>query len=200
MRALSVLAFGLLIVPAVSAQTAGADTLATDSVEVAVARPAPPAPEPRTPEMPPPPPRPTLHAFGATGLRVTLPAGWTGPVAAADAQAERYALYTFENAADHPLAGTTLRVERVQGLNQLVRQRFQQGQTGYGYHGTRPIGPAATPLPGLGMEVEGPGTAGAVVFLQRGLASWTVQIEAPASVWAAHRGEVLTVLAGVEIP
>ncbi len=205
MRTLSVLLLVLLAAPAAPAQgtatgsaTAAlvADSVEADSVEAArLELPEPPAPEK------PPPAIPTLHAFGATGLRVTLPAGWDGPTAAAEGQAESYALYTFSNtAADHPLAGTTLRVERVQGLNALLRERWTRGQTGHGYHETRPVGPAVAPLPGLALEVAGDGTGGVVVFSQRGQAQWAVQIEAPASVWAERRGQVLAVLAGVEIP
>ena len=215
MRTIPILVFLLLAASAVFAQSspadsvatnggdtvAASDTLAADSAEVAPPGPPLPAPEPRVASAStPPPPQPTIHAFGKTGLRVTLPAGWNGPVAAVEDHAESYALYTFSNAADHPLAGTTLRIERVQGLNQLLRERWANGQTSYGYHGTRPVGPAAQPLPGVGLEVEGRGTGGAVVFLQRGLANWAVQIEAPASVWAERRGEVLAVLAGVELP
>lgn len=171
----------VVVAPAARAQASGA--VATSS------------PEPRQSDEA----APAVYAFPATDLRVTLPAGWAGAHAAADA--EQYAFYTFtnENAA-HPLAGTVLRIERVQGLNQLLRERWQRGQTSYGYHGARPTGPLAAPLPGTALELRGAGTAGAVVFFQRGVASWAVQIEAPAAVWAASRDEVLAVLTGVAVP
>lgn len=178
------------------------DSLVADSVVVGYTEPPPPAPEPRVQEVSAPQlPQPTTHAFAATGLRVTLPLGWDGPTAALDADAADYALYTFTNATpDDPLFGTVLRVERVQGLNALLRERFRRGLTTYGYHGSRPVGQAGVPLPGVGLEIEGAGTRGAVAFLQSGPSNWTVQIEAPASVWASRRGEVLAVLAGVAIP
>ena len=189
----------VLLGPSALAQAPEADSLAVHDPAAAdsvVAVPAGPAPGPVTL----PAPQPTVHAFGATGLRVTLPAGWNGPTEALDAD-PAYAAYAFRNALPgNSLSGAVLRVERVLGLNQLLRERWQRGQTSYGYHGTRPVGPIVSPLPGLGLEVAGAGTGGVVVFLQRGPASWAVQIEVPEAVWATRRAEVLAVLADVTIP
>ena len=143
--------------------------------------------------------RPTAYAFAATGLRVALPAGWAGTVAADEARLPAYALYTFEATAPG-LEGAVLRVEQVVGLNALERERWRTGAVRYGYHGTRPVGPAALPVAGLGVEVSGGGRGGAVAFVQRGAAYWTVHVSAPAEVWAARRAELGAALAGVALP
>ena len=149
-------------------------------------------------QVPPPPPAPVLHAFG-DGLHVTLPSGWGGPVAIDDRQTGR-AVRSFYNAEEgHPLQNVTLRVERVDGLNALLRERWSRGQTAAGYHGTTPVGPAATPLGGFGVEVAGPGQGGAVVFVHRGASSWTIGVTAPADLWRLRRAEVLAVLSGVAL-
>ena len=143
--------------------------------------------------------RAASHVFGS-GLKVTLPPGWDGPVTAVDhgPPGERYA---FRNATPgHPLAGAVLRVERVGGLDPLQRERWVRGQTTYGYNGTAPMGPTLAPLAGLALEVEGGGQGGAVVFTQRRGEMWTAQVVAPAATWRARRGEVLAALAGVSLP
>ncbi len=144
---------------------------------------------------------PVLHVFGPTSLRVTLPAGWEGPTAAMEVQLPGYALYTFINdTPGHPLRGATLRIERVLGLNEFDRNRWMHGQTTYGYHGTRPIGPITAPRPGFGVEVEGRGTGGAVVFTQAAGAVWSLQIEAPTALWGRQRAALLAVFTGVTLP
>ena len=144
---------------------------------------------------------PTLHVFGTTGLRVTLPAGWGGPSSAAEGELPGYALYSFrETTPGHPLEGAVLRVERVVGLNPLLRERFDRGLTSYGYHGAVPTGPASVPIRGFGLEVEGPGTRGAVVFVGDRQAAWAVSVQAPGAVWAARRDAVLAVLTGGDLP
>ena len=166
-----------------------ADSVAADSVALA---------EAAVPEVVPPLPAPTLHAF-ADGLRVTLAAGWDGPATVAATPAG--AVYRFQNdAAGHPLQGVVLRVERVDGLNALFRERWSRGLTTSGYAGMTPVGPAAAPLPGFGVEVAGDGRGGAVVFVQRGASSWAVGVSAPAAQWARQRAEVLAVLADVALP
>ena len=92
-----------------------------------------------------------------------------------------------------------LRVERITGLNPLLRERFTRGQTSYGYHGTTPVGPAAVP-DGLGIEVAGPGTGGAVAFITRGPILWAVSVQAPATTWTAHRAEVMGLLLSPRLP
>lgn len=167
---------------------------------VAVAAPVVPAAAPIAPAAAPA-PRPALHAFGRTGLRVTLPAGWNGPTAQDEGRLPAYALYTFTSAAPGPLAGVTLRVEQLVGLNPLDEQRWRAGQTGYGYHGSRPTGPAAVPVQALvAFETAGPGTGGAVAFLQRGRTFWAVQVEAPTALWRSRKAEVVALMAGVAFP
>ena len=144
---------------------------------------------------------PQVHLFGQTGLRVTLPPGWEGPVSALEAGLPDYAEYTFRNAAPgHPLEGAVLRVERISGLNALFRERFRRGQTTYGYHGAMPVGPAATPGSGFGVEVEGYGVGGATAFAEGRSGMWALSVQAPAAVWASRPGDVLAVLAGVRRP
>jgi len=181
-----------------------ADRAPVDSVVVPVAPEPRPAPTPRaqvfrqTLERA---ATPVLHVFGETGLRVTLPAGWDGPSSAMDVRLPEYALYTFVNdTPGHPLRGTALRIERVLGLNEFYRNQWMHGQTTYGYHGTRPVGPISPPRPGFGVEVEGHGTAGAVVFAEAGGAVWSIQVEAPTALWARQRGALLAVLTGVTLP
>lgn len=143
------------------------------------------------------PPTQTVYPFAATGLRVTLPADWNGDVTADEAALPAYALYTFEGG---ETAGVVLHVERVVGLNPLERERWRAGSVRYGYHGLRPVGAAALPVGGLGVEVTGADRGGAVAFVQRDDAYWTVHVSAPAAVWAAHRAALEAALAGVQIP
>ena len=150
-----------------------------------------------------PPPAPA-YAFGATGLRVTLPAGWDGPGAVDEARLPARAAYTFANAAAGPLAGAVLHVERAVGLNPVEQELWRQGRTTAGYGHARPVGPAAAPLPGTAFEIAGAGrggpqTGGAIVFFQRGPAFWVVKAEAPAATWAARPAAVLALMAGVEV-
>ena len=143
---------------------------------------------------------PHTETLGTTGASVVLPGSWTGPVTIAETELPDYALYTARDVNPaSPLSGVVLRVERVTGLNPLYRERWSKGQTTYGYHGATPVGPASVPE-GLGLEVAGPGTGGAVAFTQRGATLWAVAVEAPAATWAAHRSDVLAVLASVRLP
>ncbi len=64
----------------------------------------------------------------------------------------------------------------------------------------RPIGPVATPVPSLGIEVASATEAGAVAFIQRGATYWAVQIAAPPDLWASRRADLLAVLSGIALP
>ena len=141
----------------------------------------------------------TAYAFGETGLQVTLPPGWSGPSAADESRLPAHAVYTFANEVPGPLAGATLRIERVVGLNPVEQELWGQGRSTRGYGDARPVGPAAAPLPGLALEVAAGGRAGVIVFFQRGGAFWVAKAEAPAGVWAARPGDVAAVLASVEV-
>lgn len=149
-----------------------------------------------------PPARPVVHVFGGSGLRVTLPAGWDGPVLSDETRLPGYALYTFENR--QPGLATTnasVYVERVVGLNPLDEQRWRFGQVRYGYHGTRPVARLAVPLPALASYlVEGDGKGGAVAFLQRGRTFWTVSVFAPPALWATRRSDILALMTAVDLP
>ena len=150
--------------PPDSTEAASTDTTATASARplfsfaalsdsVRARQPAEPEPKPEPTAAP---LTPTLHVVGTAGVTMLLPAGWDGPVSAVETEDPGYALYSARNdAPDHLLAGAVLRVERITGLNPLLRERFTRGQTSYGYHGTTPVGPAAVP-DGLGIEVAGP--------------------------------------------
>ncbi len=162
---------------------------------------ATPAPAPEPAAVPAPAAAPTLHVFGRTGLRVTLPAGWDGPAVADESRLPAAALYTFTSAAPGPLAGTTLRVDQVVGLNPAEEQQWRSGQTRVGYHGARPVGPASVPVEALvAFEIAGTGTGGAVAFLQRGRTFWAVSVQAPTALWQARRADVLALMAATSIP
>ncbi|MAQ92370.1 MAG: hypothetical protein CMM84_02395 [Rhodothermaceae bacterium] len=194
--------------PPDSTEAASTDTTATASARplfsfaalsdsVRARQPAEPEPKPEPTAAP---LTPTLHVVGTAGVTMLLPAGWDGPVSAVETEDPGYALYSARNdAPDHLLAGAVLRVERITGLNPLLRERFTRGQTSYGYHGTAPVGPAAVP-DGLGIEVAGPGTGGAVAFITRGPILWAVSVQAPATTWAAHRAEVMGLLLSPRLP
>lgn len=168
-----------------------ADSTVTDSV----AADAPVvAAEPEVTEAP---PRPFQYGSAASSLTVTLPAGWDGPVSVDEGRMPAYAIYTFEGTG---ALRATVVVERVVGLNPLDQQRWQGGQTAYGYHGLTSVGPASAPLPGLGIELTGPGVAGVVVFVQRGQTFWAVHVQAPEAVWRSQRDAVLGLLTGVVLP
>lgn len=144
---------------------------------------------------------PVRYISAATGLSVVLPLGWEGEAAVTESDLPAYARYAFTNVASgSPLAGVTLYVEQVVGLNALDQQRWTRGLTPYGYHGLQPVGPASVPLPGLGIEVAGPGAAGAVAFVQRGQTFWAVHVQAPEAVWAARRPEMVALLGAVQFP
>lgn len=138
---------------------------------------------------------------GATGVTVTLPVGWDGPVEVEEARLPGYAHYAFSNeAAGHPLYGAVVRVERLFALSPHHMQRWQTGAVPYGYHGLRPVGPLALPVAGLGLEVRGGGRGGAVAFVRRGAAHWAVHVSAPEAVWETHRDRLLPLVAAVVLP
>ena len=142
---------------------------------------------------------PALSVFGRTGLRVTLPPGWDAPPAVDETRLPAYALYAFR-AASGPLAGTTLRVEQVVGLNPAEEQQWRTGRTARGYDGTRPVGPATVGGALAAFETAGNGTAGVTAFFQRGRTFWSVQAQAPAAVWAARRADVAALMQSVALP
>ncbi len=142
---------------------------------------------------------PALSVFGRTGLRVTLPDGWSEPAVVDESRLPAYALYAFR-ATSGPLAGATLRVEQVVGLNPAEEQQWRTGRTERGYDGTRPTGPASVGGALVAFETAGAGTGGTTAFFQRGRTFWAVQAQAPAAVWAARRADVLALFSGVALP
>ena len=177
---------------------------AQTSDAVAETAPVLPAPSEQAPAEPAAAPMPeaprggALQVFGRTDLRVSLPAGWPEGVAD-EGRLPAYARYTFE-APPGPLAGTTLRVERVAGLNPAEEQQWRGGRTPYGYHGARPIAVLPAADGALTFETAGSGTHGATTFLQRGRAFWAVSVVAPQAAWQAHRDDVLALVQAVTIP
>ena len=124
-----------------------------------------------------------------SGLVVTLPEGWSGPAEVDEDGLPGLASYRFENANDaSALHGAVLHVERLTGLNPVMRERWQQGRVPYGYHGARPVATLpAPPLPGaVGFRTAREGRTGHVYFLARGPVHWAIQVEAPAAVFDAH--------------
>lgn len=147
---------------------------------------------------PPPPAAPAVYAF-ESGVRVTLPPGWDGPTSSHQGDPS-YSIYSFQNTAAGDLEGAAVRLERVAGLNDLLRERWMRGQTPHGYHGTRPVGPSSVPISGFAVEVEGPGTRGVSVFTQRRDGLWALQVVAPLAVWAQRRGELTALLSSITLP
>ena len=156
-----------------------------------------PAAEPVAPgATAPPQPQGLLRVYGRTGLRVSLPAGWR-QAAADETRLPGYALYAF----DGPVRGTVLRVEQVVGLNPLEEQQWRAGQSHYGYHGMRPVGPAEVPLRALAaFETAGTDTGGATAFVQSGRTFWTVSVEAPTPIWSTRKADVIRAMAAISIP
>ncbi|HEX8299113.1 MAG TPA: hypothetical protein VF594_08125 [Rubricoccaceae bacterium] len=143
----------------------------------------------------------TVQVVGQAGLRVTLPPGWSGAGAVDESRLPAYALYTFANTARGALAGVTLRVERVVGLNPAEEQGWRSGQARVGYHGARPVGPIGAPVEALvAVETAGAGTGGATAFVQRGRTFWAVSVQAPAAMWAARREAIVALMASVSLP
>lgn len=142
---------------------------------------------------------PALSVFGRTGLRVTLPDGWSEPAAVDESRLPAYALYAFR-ATSGPLAGATLRVEQVVGLNPAEEQQWRTGRTARGYDGVRPVGPATVGGALVAFETAGTGAAGATAFFQRGRTFWAIQVQAPGAVWSARRADVMALFSGVELP
>ncbi|HLT48212.1 MAG TPA: hypothetical protein VK002_13340 [Rubricoccaceae bacterium] len=129
-----------------------------------------------------------------SGLVVTLPEGWAGPAEVDESGLPGLASYRFENRSDSSaLRGAVLHVERLTGLNPVMRERWQQGRVPYGYHGARPVAPlSASPLPGaVGFRTEREGMVGHVYFLVRGPVYWAIQVEAPEAVFTPHEAVLL---------
>ncbi len=181
------------------AQTPAQAPPAQTSDARAAAAPVPSEPTEATreaaPAAPAAPARPTSALYGRTGLRVALPPGWTP--AADETRLPAYASYTFTAPAG-PLAGVTVRAELLTGLNPAEEEGWHSGQARVGYHGVRPVGPAAVPLEALvAVETAGTGLGGATAFAQRGRMFWAVSVVAPAATWARRRADVAALMAGV---
>jgi hypothetical protein len=132
-----------------------------------------------------------------SGLVVTLPEGWSGPEAVDESGLPRMASYRFENQSDaSALRGAVLHVERLTGLNPMMRERWHQGRVPYGYHGAVPVAALeVAPVPGaIGFLTERDDYVGHVYFLVRGPVYWAVQVEAPAAVFDAHESTLLDVV------
>ncbi|NNF58198.1 MAG: hypothetical protein HKN04_08140 [Rhodothermaceae bacterium] len=142
------------------------------------------------------------HTF-ASGLALTLPEDWTGDEAVDESQLPRSASYRFENTnAESRLRGTVLHIERLTGLNPVMQERFSQGRVPFGYHGARPVAAlGSVPYTGaVGFQTEQPGRTGVVYFVTQGSVYWTVQIEAPAAVFAAQQEALLDLARTVRFP
>lgn len=170
-------------------------SLLADSTQAVIDR--IPRPEP-APVVEVEPPTPTLHVFGTSGVSFLAPADWTTQTTAIER--DGYSRFTATNATDgHPLDGATVTVERIVGLNPLLRERFLRGQTPFGTHGAEAIGPIAVPE-GVGLEVAGPDACGAAVYVARGAVLWAISVQAPASTWNARRPNVMALLTNLRLP
>lgn len=137
-----------------------------------------------------------------SGLVVTLPEDWSGTETVDEGELPALASYRFENRnPESPLRGAVLHVERVTGLNPMMRERWAQGRVSYGYHGARPVAAlASVPLPGaVGFRAEREGRLGAVLFVARGPVFWAVQVEAPEDVFAAHEVALLDLVRALRL-
>jgi hypothetical protein len=137
-----------------------------------------------------------------SGLVVALPEGWSGAAAVDERGLPGLASYRFENQnPQSPLRGAVLHVERLTGLNPMMRERWAQGRVPYGYHGARPVAALpAVPIPGaVGFRTEREGHLGGVFFAVRGPVYWAVQVEAPEDVYAAHEGTLLDLARGLRL-
>ena len=148
--------------------------------------------------------RPVAYATGY-GLRVVLPPGWDGLVAADESAFPGYASYRFDNARpDRAVPGARVRIERVGALNPLEQERWRRGQSPYGLHGLRPIAAldaATVPFPAqAAIAVEGAGTRGATVYAQRGTVYWAVQVTVPQNVYEADPRVLTDLLSGLTLP
>ncbi|MEL6616730.1 MAG: hypothetical protein AAFQ43_13390, partial [Bacteroidota bacterium] len=128
------------------------------------------------------------YASEATGLVVGLPRGWNGTQAVDETGLPGRATYQWEHGAG-PLAGTTVIVERVTGLNPLLEERWRRGQVAFGYHGLKPT--ALVPEEamvfgaGAGLALASGDRVGRAFFVQRGQVFWAVHISAPSAVVTA---------------
>ena len=191
------------VTPPADTESTASDSLSADSAA------ADPIVEAELPDAPTPaeaeiergaPPQLIRYSDAATGLVIDLPPGWSETLSVSETELPAYARYSFAAASGSPLAGTTLHVERLAGLNALDRERWTRGLTPYGYHGLRPVGPLDLPVPGLGIELKERGSGGAVAFVQRGQTFWAVHVQAPEAVWSAYRAEAIALLGAVRLP
>ena len=138
----------------------------------------------------------------ASGLVVTFPDGWQGPSEVDENGYPGRATYRFENTnAGNPLRGAVLHIERLTGLNPVMRERWAQGRVPYGYQGSRPIAAlTSTPIPGsVGFRTERPDYRGNVYFFARGAAHWAVHVEAPEAVFERHEDALVALVETLDL-
>lgn len=147
-------------------------------------------------------PRRVVFRSEVTGFQIVLPEGWDGTSAVDEEGLPGRATYRFQATAAG-MAGTTVVVERVTGLNPLVEERFRRGQVAFGYHGLRPTGalPADAMVfgPGAGVAIAAGERTGRAYFVQRGRVFWAVHIAAPVGVLAEQPGWFDAIARGVRL-
>lgn len=134
-----------------------------------------------------------------TGLSLTLPDDWTGTEEVDEGSLPQTASYRFVNTnPESDWLGAVVHVERVTGLNPMMRERWMQGRVPFGYHGAQPVAAvsrASVPFPNaVGIQTTRDDRPGAVYFLATGQTYWAVQVEVPASMLEAQP-DALAVLA-----
>lgn len=137
-----------------------------------------------------------------SGLVVTLPENWDGPATVDESGLPGRASYRFEDQSDSSATrGAVLTIERLTGLNPVMRERWQQGRVPYGYHGARPVAvlPSA-PLPdAVGFRTERDGMVGDVYFLVRGPVYWAIQVEAPEATFGTYEPALLDLVRALRL-
>lgn len=147
-------------------------------------------------------PEAVRYVSAETGLVVTLPAGWSGPGTVDESTLPGLATYRWVHGPG-PLAGTTVVVERVVGLNPLMEERWRRGQVSQGYHGLKPVSlvpeEAMVFGAGAGLTLASGDRAGRAFFVQRGQVFWAVHVSAPASVLRASPALLGVLARGVRL-
>lgn len=139
------------------------------------------------------------------GLAVALPDHWQGETEVDEARLPQVASYRFENGnPESPLYGAVLHVERVTGLNPLMRERWIQGRVPFGYHGAQPVAalpPSQVTVEGaVGFRTVRDDRGGVVYFTSRGQTYYAVQVEAPAAVFETHEAALLALAGAIRLP
>lgn len=138
-----------------------------------------------------------------TGLTVHLPPDWHGAIRVDEAGLPARAAYAFAAADTAALAGATLHVERVAGLNPLQQQRWMRWQGAALMQDAQAVA-AARPsevvfAQATAFEVRRGAQRGLAYFFAHGGAHYAVLVQMPASRFEAARTALAQVTRGVRV-